>query len=477
MKFKIKNNFKTSWNILFWLVFILSINHGFCQQIQWAKLYTIPAADQINCIAQDQDGFIYAGGNSRKEMFFPGGNPKAVLYKLFPDGDTIFSLWTGIYGQVSAIIPDSWGNIKLAVFKEGLFPNGATQLHLLSMTPEGLIFKRDTIPNILYVTNSCIGKDSSWILCGYRQNDFNSNWEDFYVQRIRKDGTIEPFQSLNPNHPSCRASRVEQLPNGKYLVSGFVGSRIASYTLNEDLSNPQFSVWYQTPNLSNLFSGAIVQSVNKKFVFGAQGSPIVTGLFDSLRTRIWMKKDTGVAIMPQAMTDGSLLLGVTQRPNPPLYKFERLGNDSSIVWYLNLKDSLLARGYYGALILSAYTFFGDESAVVTGTLYQNGTTAKDPIFIKIANVGTPVTSLSKPKKGPLSNQTLAPWPNPTGGTLYLKQHFDKAEIHFYSISGKTMGSYKINFAQSIDISAFPQGVYLYRAVIDGKGYSGMVVRE
>jgi hypothetical protein len=143
---------------------------------------------------------------------------------------------------------------------------------------------------------------------------------------------------------------------------------------------------------------------------------------------------------------------------------------------MSIKDSLMAMGINNAVNLKCFTFFEDQSAVIAG-IVQNPATNRDPIFIKISNIGTPVTSLTKPKKGTLSNETLAPWPNPTGGTLYLKQHFDKAEIHFYSISGKAMGSYKINFAQSIDICSFPQGIYLYRAVIDGKSYSGKIIRQ
>ncbi|HRH35880.1 MAG TPA: T9SS type A sorting domain-containing protein, partial [Catalimonadaceae bacterium] len=112
---------------------------------------------------------------------------------------------------------------------------------------------------------------------------------------------------------------------------------------------------------------------------------------------------------------------------------------------------------------------------------QRGTvvpyTAEDPLFIKIANVGTPVTSLSKPKPGPLKNETLAPWPNPTGGTLYLKQHFDNAEVRLYNLAGKEVGQYNIHFGQPIDVSAFLAGVYLYRAVIDGKAFSGKIIKQ
>ena len=467
----------TSWNTLFWLVSFFTMSTGFSQQIQWAKLYTLPEEDQITCITKDNFGDLYAGGKTRRGLFFPGAVPRAVLYKLNSDGDTIYSLWPGIYGEVNAITVDNWGNVKMAVYKEGLFPNGQTQLHLLTMTPEGLIFRRDTIPNILYVTNSCIGKDSSWILCGWRMNDLmgGSLWTDFYVQRIRKDGTIEPFVSLNPNHPDCRANRVEQLPNGKYLVSGYVGSRIATYTLNEDLSDPQFNVWYQTPDLSNLSSGRICRINNQRFMIAGEGGPCIVGQVDSLKQKIWMHRQIGAQIPPQAMADGSVVFGYLTSIGPP-NPFYRIGPDSNIIWYVSIKDSLIARGINNAVRLTCFTYFEDQSAVIGGVV-QNPATSRDPIFLRISNVGIPVTSLSKPKSGPLKNETLAPWPNPTSGTLYLKQHFDKAEIHFYTLSGKEMGGYTIAFGQAIQVQDYPAGIYLYRAVIDGKAYSGKIVKQ
>jgi hypothetical protein len=125
--------------------------------------------------------------------------------------------------------------------------------------------------------------------------------------------------------------------------------------------------------------------------------------------------------------------------------------------------------------VKVFNYLDDQSAVAAGVL-DNGLTYFDPIFLKIANVGTPVTSLSKPKKGPLQNETLAPWPNPSDGTLYLKQHFDKAEIHLYQLSGQEVAQYQIRFGQPIQIHQLPAGLYLYRAVIDGKAFSGKIVK-
>jgi hypothetical protein len=40
-----------------------------------------------------------------------------------------------------------------------------------------------------------------------------------------------------------------------------------------------------------------------------------------------------------------------------------------------------------------------------------------------------------------------------------------------------MGSYTIAFGQAIQVQDYPAGIYLYRAVIDGKAYSGKIVKQ
>nr|HPI12429.1 hypothetical protein [Catalimonadaceae bacterium] len=369
------------------LFLLISINAN-CQQIIWAKQYPLPKIDEIKCITQDHEGNIFSGGYTRRGEVM-SSYVQSIVYKLNPDGDTLFSQTMGILGEVRTMAVDPTGTVRVFVRRDDFSPN-VLNSHLLSMSTDGFIYKRDTIPTTLYATHSIIGKDSSWIICGFKDSNVNPNFRDMFFQRIQKDGTIDPLVTLNPNHPDCEANRVEQLPNGHYLVSGTVGSRIASYELDEWGLNPVFRQWYQTPNLSYVYEGVVGQAKGKNFVFGSNGSPAFAGLLDSLGTRIWMKKDTGTQIAPQAMSDGSILVGYSQRPKIPHHTFARYGADSSTIWFLNLEDSLSARGLQGYLMLKAYTFFDDQSAVVAATLVQGTVvpyTDEDPFFIKIANVG------------------------------------------------------------------------------------------
>ena len=423
---------------------------------------------------------MYAGGKTERNGLNPGAYRPSIIYKLTSDGDTVYSKYLGYYGNARTAVCDPYGNICIGIRQQGPGSTGYYSI-FLRMSPEGFIFQRDSIPQYLEMKASTIGKDSSWIIVGSKQNATNPNWLDMFFLRIQKDGTVDPIVSLNPNHPDCEANKVEQLPNGNYLVSGWVGSRVASFELDPWGITNTFHQWYQTPNLSYLSTGYVVQAGGKKFVIGAQGSPSIVGLYDSLRNNIWMKKDTGVQVAPQAMVDGSILVGYSFKPTPPTKYFQRLAEDSSTIWKISFSDSLIALGYPGSVTITSFTSFPDESAVLAGYYIWDGAgttnTKEDPIFLRIANVGTPVSALTKPKRGTLSNETLAPWPNPSGGTLYLKQHFDKAEVHFYTVSGREVHTDTVRFGQPIDISSFAPGLYLYRAVIDGKPFSGKVMRN
>ena len=456
-------------------LFFLSLSFTLqAQQIKWTRLYPLAKDDYIYNIVKDTEGYMYAGGSTERNRIHVGGGTyynKAMLIKMDTLGDTVFVKDLGIPGNVYSMTLDPWGNIRANI----------TNLYtyytiMVSMTTDGFIFDRDTIKVTTVPYHCTIGKDSSLIVVGLKDRAGFPGDVSMFFQRVQKDGIVDPLIELNPGHPDCVANRVEQLPNGHYLVSGYVGSRIASYELDEFGLNPVFKQWYQTPDLSNMTTGYVSRINGQRYMIGGQGNPSRVGNVDSLKAKYWLRSDNGVQVPPQAMTDGSTVFGY--KTGPPSYQtMYRLGPDSSTIWNMALKDSLVERGMNRFVQIKSFAYFEDQSAVLAGWYYLNGTTSYDPFFMKVANVGTPVTSLIKPKKGPLANESLAPWPNPTSGTLYLKQHFDRAEIHIYTIAGKEVGSYSIGFAQPIDISGYEAGIYLYRAVIDGKCYSGKIVKN
>lgn len=469
---------KNFWMIAILLSSILS-SRLFAQQVKWAKVYPLEKMDKISCVVRDEFN-IYAGGYTYRNAFYFNTTPyyKAILIKLDLNGDTIFIKDFGVSGEVMSMAVDPYGIIRANV-KQYYFGLNGYNTFLFQIHPEGFILKTDTV--VGNTPTSClIGKDSSLIIVGRKGRAGFPGQSSMYFWRMNKYGVLDPWIELNPGHPNCVANRVEQLPNGHYLISGYVGSRVASYEVDSVGGNPVFHQWYQTPDFTNLYSGYAGRLGRKEWMIGAEGGPSFVGVYDSLKHKKWLKKEIGTLAPPQAMTDGSLVFGYNSQVLPYEY-FYKFSSDSVLQWYFNVRDSVANRGIPGQVNVLNYTYFEDQSAVFAGThRHDTGSpndTKEDPFFIRISNVGTPVTSLSKPKRGPLKNETLAPWPNPTGGTLYLKQHFNQAEIRLYNLAGKEVGQYQIRFGQPIEISHLQSGVYLYRAVIDGKSYSGKVIRN
>jgi len=463
----------------FLLVSFFTYNIANAQQVKWAKVYPLAKEDKISCITRDSN-FIYAGGYTYRNAFYFNTTPfyKAIIIKLDTLGDTLFIKDLGVSGEVMSMAVDPMGMIRANV-KQYYFGVNGYNTFLFTVHPSGFITRIDTVDG--YSPTACtMGKDSSMIIVGHKRRvGFPNTQTSMYFRRVTKSGIVEPWIELNPGHPNCKANRVEQLPNGHYLISGYVGSRVASYEVDSLGENPVYHEWYQTADLTNLYSGCAGRLGYKKWMIGGEGSPSFVGVYDSTKNKVWLKKDYGTLAPPQAMNDGSVVFGYTTGIAPFMY-FYRFNQDSTLKWFFNVKDTLVNRGFPGYLDIYSFTYFEDESAVFAGNYRDDSApanTREDPIFLRIANVGTPVTSLFKPKRGTLSNETLAPWPNPSGGTLYLKQHFDKAEVHFYTVSGREVQSDTVRFGQPIDISSFAPGLYLYRAVIDGKPFSGKVVRN
>ena len=457
--------------VFFFFAFFMDVQG---QQLKWAKVFPLPQTDKLQCIIRDNQ-FIYAAGSTRRNA--PGSSFfKVVIYKINPEnGDTIFVKDLGFSGVPYSMTLDQAGRIR---FNCEIRAQPWDYPAALILNSEGEILEKDTLRGYPYACT--MGKDGSLVVVGSRGRTGFPGQICMYFQRIDANGILQPWVELPFGTKESIADRVEQLPNGNYFISGRFGRKAVSCEVDSVGGNPQYHEWYQTPDSSLISSGYIGLLGKRNWMVAGQAGPCFVGIYDSTKNKTWLKKEVGALAPPLAMKDTSIVFGYAS-PTPPHNFYYRFGADSSLKWYFNMRDSLTQRGLPGAVYVVSYAFFEDESAVFVGTYNDDigvpGDTGDDPIFMRIGNVGTPVSVLEKPKSGPLQNETLAPWPNPTGGILYLKQHFDKAEIRLYNLAGKEMGSYKINFAQSIDISAFPQGVYLYRAVIDGKGYSGKVVKK
>jgi hypothetical protein len=478
MFFKSKNVSKNCCRIFSATVFVLVLSNVSGQSIPWVKKHRVFETDMMFSMVKGLDNEIFAGGSSHRFPNF-GYNiyNKGFLMKIDQNGDSIFTREFP-YGTIYSMAIDHYGDVRINFLTESLTESVHRRLVLIRMTRDGFIYRRDSILSLrgFYPSASIMGKDSSLIIAGTKPRLGFPGQTSMFFLRQQKDGTLDNWVELNPGHPNCRGNHVEQMPNGNYLVSGHVGSRIASYELSPDGSNPVFREWYQSPIFRNFVSGYVKQMPKKGYAMYGLNIPSVTASLDSNYEINWSQKLSGGFIPPECQKDGSILSGYNQLP----YTLWRLGEDSTPIWHISLVDTLASRGVIWGLNLGLFVYFDDESAILGGTAANDSLHTnfrEDYFFAKITNTGTPLLTLSRPKMGFLANHTLAPWPNPASQTLYLKQTFDLAEIRLVNLRGEEVLKNQVRFGQGIDVSALTPGLYFYHARIDGQTYSGKILKE
>lgn len=459
--------------LLFGLLFGLN---AFGQEIVWEKRIALKKDDQITCMAQDRDGNIYLGGSTMRGGLKVIGAEyyRAFVLKLSPEGDTIYSRILQEYGKVLSMVQDKYEVLHLNIKKYSNEPLYSEAWVLLKMSTDGFVFRRDTIALLgeqPYPHHCILASDSGVLITGNkRQNNKNG----MFFQRVNPDYTLGEFKVFQPNNKSTEGNNIEELPNGRIMISGPFSNRLGSVEVNKDGTGDSSWVWQGDTTITFFQNGAFVGQAKEKGFLGRVDGRL--RWYDSLRQKFMsIKPYYAIWNTVTTHTDGSFIYNETNGGN--VSKLIKRNYDSSIVWNFNIANSSTAVPYAGKSINSSI-YNEDGSAIFAGIISYTDTAYKgDPYLIKIAHVGTPVTSLVKPKKGTLANESLAPWPNPTSTTVYLKQHFNRAEVHVYNMAGKEMGVYHLRFAVPIDVSGYESGVYLYRAVVDGKNYSGKIVKR
>ena len=447
------------------------------QDIVWEKRIKLKKEDEIFCMTQDQDGNIYLGGRTARGGFQLFGDffYRTFIIKLGPDGDSIYTRDLGDYGRVYSMTCDPNNILRINTGHYYLEAFGYPPI-LLRMTPDGFVFKRDTVfyqGSEPYPDHCIMGSDSSLLITG---NKRTNNRNGMFLLRVKPDYTYDQMQIYQPNNKSTEGNNIEELPNGRIMISGPFSNRLGSVEVNKDGTGDSSWVWGpDTTSIVYKTSSFVGQNFEKGFL-----GHDIDGYYNYLRTydstRNYLETIKTIRDIPFANThtNGTYVFH-SYRGNQSGW-LEKRNLDTSIAWRKDLNQSVLLPGV--PIRITGVVYNEDESAVFSGyypfidTAYRS-----DPYLIKIANVGTPVTSLIKPKKGILANESLAPWPNPSSSTVYLKQHFNRAEIHLYNMAGKEMGQYHLQFAQPIDVSGFESGIYLYRAVVDGKAFSGKIIKR
>ena len=445
------------------------------QEIVWEKRIPLKKDDQIFCMAKDTDGNIYLGGNTMRSgvRFIATDYYRALLVKLNPEGDTIYTRILPEYGSVLSIVQDKFNVMHINVKKYSLEPSYSEAWVLLKMSSDGFIFRRDTIVPTgeqPYPYHCLLASDSSVLITG---NKPNNNRNGMFFQRVNPDYSLGEFRLFQPNNTSTEGKNIEELPNGRIMISGPFSNRLGSVEMDKDGNNDSSWTWQSDTSANYYQNAAFVSQTKEKGFLGRVDGRL--RWYDSLRNKfMFIKPYYAVWNVVTPHSDGSFIYNETNGGN--VSHLIKRSYDSTIVWNFNIADPSSSVPF-SIKSINCSIYNDDQSAIFAGNVGVDTAYRSDPYLIKIANVGTPVTSLVKPQKGILANESLAPWPNPGSTTVYLKQHFHSAEVRLYNLSGKEMGYYQLRFAQPIDVSGYRQGIYLYRAIIDGKAYSGKIIKR
>lgn len=77
---------------------------------------------------------------------------------------------------------------------------------------------------------------------------------------------------------------------------------------------------------------------------------------------------------------------------------------------------------------------------------------------------------------PYLPKLIRTFPNPVENMLFVKfQGNKKAEYSIYNLKGESLASGSFTSEKQIDVSGFPQGIYLLKVILDGGVYSEKIV--
>jgi len=274
---------------------------------------------------------------------------------------------------------------------------------------------------------------------------------------------------LKPN-AYCRGSNLSRKKNGNIFCSGYEGSRIWSIELNPDghlvethtwFQDPEFVVWSDAQVISTGDSGYIVRGAN------TNNTRTYLARYDTNRNKIWGGFQSIRTSVPYVFADGGFILV------PSFRILTRFRADSSIKWSISTGIGLIP----GGKSISDMYFFSDESVLAVGMQSLSSLQQRNVWLARITNFGQPVPVYLEVKDGPRITENLIPWPNPASDKIFLKQEYLLADIKLYTTAGREVGQYRLQSGAPIDISGLEQGMYLYRAMIDGKGYSGKIIKQ
>lgn len=412
--------------------------------------------DFSKSIKQLSDGSIYMAGysdNTAHDDF------DITLSKLDKHGNL---LWIKYYGDTL----DNYG-FYLNTTTDGNFvicgeqygSNSGLDAYLIKVDTSGNeLWKRTyTTPANESVKSVMQTSDGGFILAGFQTSPVFSN--DAYV--IKTDSQGYPvWEQTYDNGDNDVADRIMETKPGEFIL--IVDTKQRDHTDYDiqlyKLDSLGFPVWdhFYGDSLTDGCQGVIGTHDNKYFFYGESGMPFdfILALIDSAGNTEWLKHigsaraDAAFSALEDENGD-FIMTGYSNgynndgRNDLVVFKIDRNGN---MPWLRSYGDTGIDIGY------EIIKTIDNDGFLVTGKSFNTITGNEDYYLLYVDKEG----KFSGINEDPESDKHEF-YPNPCADKLFLNK--EVRDIKIVNIQGKLIRSYSEIKSGSIDLSAYPPGIY------------------
>ena len=432
------------------------------------------------------NNLLTGGSSSRFGITVPGNRDfdRAILLKFTQSGDTLWLKKLPILGDVYKLHPI--GNGLTWAVCQVLNPNTDPLNNfyfpaVFLLANDSAIVSHNQFPdmNRFELTDSYPTVDGGLMVFGQRSPSFiPGNELDFYAFRLSPAGQLLWSRAYSPGNSFCQGGRIEPMANGRYLVSGSMGSRIVSFEI-DPISGADTNIvqWYQTPT-NHIFDVPAVRQApdtlrkvtGTKRIMAPNPSRFYFGNHRRPNQKLWGGEQIGGALAPLQNDDGSCILVYGTNTNDGF--ISRINQDSSIAWHISSTNNSQIPGrkvFYDCL------YFPNQTGILVGYNRQQGQSTNFYIA-KFSGMGIPFDPLGVYQPHLVGKDAIA-FPNPSSGSFRFQKSFSQGEIHLYDLQGKHLLSQSLKPEKEIDISKLASGMYLYRATLDGRPHAGKILKK
>lgn len=455
------------------------------QTIEWARSFDlgIPGKrdEYVDKILQSEDSSYMAIARISKFGYSSQANGRQyglALIHLSKTGDTLSIKNMNVNMSESNSLAKTWDQRLLIAFSM----NEDTMLNAKMR-----VYKTDYAGNVIWMY-PFVGQEWTWafmkkviptrddgcFVVGEARSIFPGSFRDGFLAKINFLGQLEwslrytdaEFTSLN---------NIEEMADGNYILSGSAANRIWSCVVDSTGYQLSEKTWFQNPTGVMAATG-IKQGINQGFyAFGAYNGTVPKSIvqrYDSDTILIFQRTDNMQVFDPiEISLDG----GYVRQELPYIggsRLIKRSGTGDSI-WSVVVGSPV-------GVGLRSIAYDGLGSAVLAGAKINPNPNGTDMYFIKVSNVGYPVDPLST-KENLESKKAKVPdmvaYPNPCQQFFYLQGIKSKTKVALYNLQGQRLQTYSIHPNDAIPAWKLHPGVYVWKAEVGGKVFTGKMIKE